>query len=78
MDAVIWCTGFRPALDHLKSLNILTDTGRINTKLTKALDIEGLWTVGYGNWTGYASATLIGVGRTAQQTVKEIQEWLDD
>ncbi|MCP4437819.1 MAG: NAD(P)/FAD-dependent oxidoreductase [Aureispira sp.] len=78
LDAVIWCTGFKPALDYLKPLNIITPKGRINTKLTKALDIEGLWTVGYGNWTGYASATLIGVGRTAQRTVKEIQEWLND
>lgn len=76
LDAVIWCTGFKPALDHFKPLNILTDKGRVNTNLTKALDIEGLWMVGYGSWTGYASSTLIGVGRTAQRTVKEIQKWL--
>jgi hypothetical protein len=31
-----------------------------------------LWLVGYGDWTGYASATLIGVGRTARATVDEI------
>jgi hypothetical protein len=31
-----------------------------------------LWLVGYGDWTGYASATLIGVGRTARTTVDEI------
>lgn len=74
-DAIIWCTGFKSALAHLDRLNIIKN-GRITTKGTKATDAEGLWLVGYGSWTGYASATLIGVGRTARQTVKEIQEWL--
>jgi hypothetical protein len=31
-----------------------------------------LWLVGYGDWTGFASATLIGVGRSARATVEEI------
>ena len=31
-----------------------------------------LWLVGYGNWTGFASATLIGVGRSARATVDQI------
>lgn len=29
--------------------------------------------VGYGDWTGPASATLIGVGRTAKRLVVEIE-----
>lgn len=70
-DAVIWCTGFKPALDHLKGLDI-EDNGRIPTEGTRCLKTEGLWLVGYGSWTGYASATLIGVGRTARATVQEI------
>jgi hypothetical protein len=28
--------------------------------------------VGYGEWTGFASATLIGVGRSARATVHQI------
>jgi putative flavoprotein involved in K+ transport len=32
--------------------------------------------VGYGTWTGFASATLIGVGRTARTTVEEIKTYL--
>ena len=28
--------------------------------------------VGYGDWTGFASATLVGVGRSARSTVDEI------
>jgi putative flavoprotein involved in K+ transport len=31
--------------------------------------------VGYGGWTGYASATLIGVGRRAR-TVEQIEQEL--
>jgi putative flavoprotein involved in K+ transport len=32
--------------------------------------------VGYGDWTGPGSATLIGVGRTAREAVDEISELL--
>lgn len=73
-DTIIWCTGFKSALDHLDSLK--NDKGQIPTKLTKSTEIEGLWLVGYGSWTGYASATLIGVGRTARQTIKEVEEFI--
>lgn len=73
-NCVIWCTGFKSALDHLSAF--VNDKGQIPTDLTKAKDVEGLWLVGYGSWTGYASATLIGVGRTARQTVKEIENYI--
>lgn len=75
IDVVIWCTGFKASLDHLKSLNI-EENGRIATKGTNAVKEPLLWLVGYGSWTGYASATIYGVGKTAKQTVKEIQEQL--
>jgi hypothetical protein len=35
-----------------------------------------VWLVGYGEWAGYASATLRGVGRTARSTVEEIDAFL--
>lgn len=35
-----------------------------------------LWLVGYGDWTGLASATLIGVTRTARNVVKEVHRYL--
>ncbi|MBL6448145.1 NAD(P)-binding domain-containing protein [Fulvivirga sp. 29W222] len=76
-DAVIWCTGFKSSLGHLAELGI-TQNGRIATQDTKATAIEGLWLVGYGSCTGYASATLIGVGRTARQTVREVQDWIGE
>lgn len=75
VDVVIWCTGFRPALSHLATLGIITD-GRVRVSGTRSVDEERLWLVGYGDWTGYASATLIGVGRTARSTVEEIDQFL--
>ena len=76
LDAVIWCTGFKPALEHLAPLHIVNEEGRVKTKDTRSLEVPGLWLVGYGSWTGFASATLIGVGRTARQTAAEIKEFL--
>ncbi|HLZ15435.1 MAG TPA: ArsO family NAD(P)H-dependent flavin-containing monooxygenase [Cyclobacteriaceae bacterium] len=76
VDAVIFCTGFKPSLKHLSSLNVVNKEGRVPTEETKAANISGLWLVGYGNWTGYASATLIGVGRSAKRTVDEIVNYL--
>jgi thioredoxin reductase len=75
--SVIWCTGFRPALGHLKHLGIMNNKGRIEVKGTKALSTPGLWLVGYGEWTGFGSATLIGVQRYARSTATEIQEYLN-
>lgn len=70
-DAIIWCTGFRPYLNHLKKLNII-ENDKVITKNTRAVKESNLWLVGYGNWTGFASATIYGVGKTAKITAKEI------
>ncbi|HET8858778.1 ArsO family NAD(P)H-dependent flavin-containing monooxygenase [Marivirga sp.] len=75
-DAVIWCTGFRYATDHLQKIVSTDDRGKIKTQGTRSIEEENLWLVGYGGWTGFASATLIGVGRTARSTVKDIQNRL--
>ncbi len=76
VEAVIFCTGFQPALDHLSPLPVSRQDGRIATTETSAREVAGLWLVGYGSWTGFASATLIGVGRSAKKTVEEIQAYL--
>ncbi len=73
VDTVIWCTGFAPALAHLASLGVIAADGQVTTTGTHATTEPGLWLVGYGEWTGFASATLIGVGRSARATVVEIQ-----
>jgi thioredoxin reductase len=76
INAVIYCTGFRPALDHLKPLGVVEPNGKVLTRGTQAQKVAGLWLVGYGSWTGFASATLIGVGRSAKQTVNEVAAYL--
>ena len=76
VDAVIWCTGFRPALGYLESLGVCTVDGRVAVKGTHSIQEPRLWLVGYGDWTGTASATLIGVTRTARSTVEEIERFL--
>lgn len=72
-DVIIWCTGFKANLNHLKSLHVIEDN-KIKTEYTRSILEPNLWLVGYGNWTGFASATIYGVGKTARQTVKEIKE----
>lgn len=75
-DVIIWCTGFGFATDHLAGLGITQQGGKAVCEGTRSVDVEGLWLVGYGSFTGFASATLIGVGRSARQTVHEITEYL--
>lgn len=72
VDAIIWCTGFKSALNHLKSLKVMDENGRISTHETKSDKVKNLYFVGYGNWTGFASATIIGVGRFAKQVLLDI------
>ncbi|MFF5573001.1 ArsO family NAD(P)H-dependent flavin-containing monooxygenase [Streptomyces luteogriseus] len=76
VDAVIWCTGFRPALAHLAPLNLRGPRGHIPTEGTRALGEPRLHLLGYGDWTGPASATLIGVGRPARDAVRAIAQLL--
>lgn len=77
-DTIIWCTGFRAALDHLAPLGVLNEHGYVATLGTRAVMAPRLWLLGYGDWTGLASATLIGVGRTARATVAEVVEVLSE
>lgn len=76
MDAVIWCTGFGFATDHLKNLVARDERGKVSTEGTASTEVEGLFLVGYGGWTGFASATLIGVGRSAKKTASQIKEFI--
>lgn len=73
-DAVLWCTGFHPNVQHLKSLN-LVENHRIATKNTQSIKEPQLWLVGYGSWSGFASATIYGVGKTARDTAREIKAY---
>ena len=72
-DTVIWCTGFRPSLSHLAPLRLSRVDGHIATRETEAVDDSRVRLLGYGNWTGTASATLVGAGRTAKQLVAKLR-----
>ncbi|MFJ4778107.1 ArsO family NAD(P)H-dependent flavin-containing monooxygenase [Streptomyces sp. NPDC088762] len=76
-DAVIWCTGFRPALAHLAGLRLRGTRGHITTSGTRSVEDPRFHFLGYGDWTGPASATLIGVGRPARETARQIRDLLD-
>jgi putative flavoprotein involved in K+ transport len=76
IDAVVFCTGFKAALNHLDSLEIIGADGRVETNGTRSTRMNGLWLVGYGQWTGFASSTLIGVGRSAKTTADQISQYI--
>lgn len=71
-DAIIWCTGFRPNLAHLAPLLPGPEQGEPAMEGTRSVDEPRLYLLGYGDWTGPASATLVGAGRTAKTTVADI------
>lgn len=85
-DAVIWCTGFRPALRHLAPLALSTTHGHPRTTAPAQLDDGStqlrspvvsvgdprVLFVGYGDWCGPASATLIGVNRSARDVAAAV------
>jgi len=73
VDAVIWCTGFRASLDYLAALDLVGADGKVVVnKQGQAAAEPSLWLHGYGDWTGFASATLIGCGRMARETVRAL------
>jgi len=72
LDTVIWCTGFRPDLGHLQSLNLQKSGATPATTThppTQSQDHPDVFFLGYGDWCGPASATLIGVGAPARATI---------
>lgn len=79
VDVIIWCTGFRPALGHLRGLRLGTAGGHYRLggpAGTQSLDEPRLHLIGYGDWAGAASATLIGAGRTARDTTRVVLDQL--
>jgi putative flavoprotein involved in K+ transport len=72
VDVVLWCTGFRPDLGHLGPLGLSRRDGHPATVGTRVVDEPRVHLLGYGDWTGPASATLIGVGRTARDAAHEL------
>ncbi|MEW9266372.1 NAD(P)-binding domain-containing protein [Kineococcus endophyticus] len=66
-DAILWATGFRPALDHLRSLHLREPGGGILVDGTRVVREPRLHLVGYG-----PSASTVGASRAARQAVHEV------
>jgi len=72
VDAIIWCTGFRAALDHLRPLGIGGEDGRVELEGQRAAREPRLWLAGYGDWCGAGSATIMGAARTARDLAAQL------
>ena len=84
LDAVVWATGFRPALGHLRSLGLASADGHLlteepagGTMPVQAAGEPRVLLLGYGDWCGPASATLVGVGRPAREAVAAVEALVD-
>ncbi|MFW6599748.1 ArsO family NAD(P)H-dependent flavin-containing monooxygenase [Propionibacteriaceae bacterium Y2011] len=77
VDSVIWATGFRPALRHLRGTGLVETDGTASVEGTRSTVDPRFHFVGYGDWTGPASATLIGVGQTLRGLAEQVQAPVD-
>lgn len=75
VDVILWCTGFRHALDHLAPLHLrnvrggITMTGRL---LTQVAGQPAIHLLGYGS-----SASTIGANRASRAAVVELLDYLE-
>lgn len=79
VDAILWATGFRAALDHLAPLGLRTPAGGIQLRdepgsvqaATTAVRDPRVQLVGYG-----PSASTLGAGRAARAAAAAVSRWL--
>jgi cation diffusion facilitator CzcD-associated flavoprotein CzcO len=71
VDAILWATGFRAALDHLAPLHLRGPGGGIKIEGTRVVDEPRVHLVGYG-----PSASTIGANRAGRIAVREIKQLL--
>ncbi|MGC5286881.1 NAD(P)-binding domain-containing protein [Micromonospora sp. DT231] len=70
-DVILWCTGFRAAIDHLAPLGLRAPGGGITMDGTRVVADDRIHLVGYG-----PSASTIGANRAGRAAVNEIRAWL--
>ncbi|WP_034271818.1 NAD(P)-binding domain-containing protein [Actinospica robiniae] len=70
-DVILWCTGWRAALDHLAPLHLRASGGGIVMDGTRVVGEPRLHLVGYG-----PSASTVGANRAGRDAVREIRELL--
>ena len=66
-DAILWATGFHPALDHLAPLHLKTPAGGIRVERGRSLDEPLLFLIGYG-----PSQSTVGANRAGREAVRAI------
>ncbi|WP_373307508.1 hypothetical protein [Micromonospora lutea] len=71
VGVILWCTGFRPALDHLASLRLRRPLGGIVVDGTRVVADPRIHLVGYG-----PSASTVGANRAGRAAVRELRELL--
>jgi len=70
-DVILWCTGWRAALDHLAPLGLRGPGGGITMDGTRVVGEPRLHLVGYG-----PSASTVGANRAGRAAVREINQLL--
>ena len=70
-DVILWCTGWRAALDHLAPLHLRAPGGGIAMDGTRVVLEPRLHLVGYG-----PSASTVGANRAGREAVREISALL--
>ncbi|MFG3100828.1 NAD(P)-binding domain-containing protein [Streptomyces sp. NPDC048182] len=70
-DTILWATGFRPAVDHLRPLRLREPGGGIRLDGTRAVADPRVHLVGYG-----PSASTIGANRAGRAAVRDIRRLL--
>ncbi|MDO9456094.1 NAD(P)-binding domain-containing protein [Nocardioides sp.] len=71
-DAILWATGFRPAVNHLAPLRLRSAAGGIQLDGTTAVADPRVQLVGYG-----PSASTIGANRAGRTAARGVASWLD-
>lgn len=71
VDAVLWATGFRPAVGHLAPLALRSGLGGIAVAGTTAMADPRVQLVGYG-----PSASTIGANRAGRVAARAVAAWL--
>ena len=70
-DVILWCTGWRAALDHLAPLHLRAPGGGITMDGTRVVLEPRLHLVGYG-----PSASTVGANRAGREAVRDISRLL--
>jgi putative flavoprotein involved in K+ transport len=76
VDTVIFATGYRPELTHLKETGAIGLDGKPLQRAGISVNVSGLYFVGLEGQRSFSSATLRGVGKDSKYVVRHIKRYL--